>query len=74
MSDTVTINGNYITFNFDKINTTHNKWGLISNLTFEATTDLTITDIYVYVPIQDKPKLNELSAGAGAYETAIALQ
>ena len=49
-------------------------WGLINQLTFEATTDLTITDIYMYVPIQDKPKLNELSAGACAYETAIALQ
>ena len=74
MSDTVNINGNYITFDFDKINTTHDKWGYISELTFEATQDLIITDVYVYVPIQDKPKLNELSAGACAYETAIALQ
>ena len=74
MSDTVKADGNYITFAFDNINYNHKMWGLISELTFEATTDLTITDIYVYVPIQDKPKLNELSAGACAYETAIALQ
>ena len=74
MSDTVKADGNYITFAFDNINYNHAMWGNIFQLTFEATTDIVITDIYVYVPIQDKPKLNELSAGACAYETAIALQ
>ena len=71
MSDTVKADGNYITFAFDNINYNHKMWGLISELTFEATTDLTITDIYVYVP--EQKQLAELSAGAGAYETAIAL-
>ena len=60
MSDTVTINGNYITFNFDKINYNHAMWGLINQLTFEATTDLTITDIYVYIP--EQKQLAELRA------------
>lgn len=67
MSDTVKADGNYITFNFDNINYNHKMWGLISELTFEATYDLTITDVYIYVPVQ--PVLNDLSAGACAYET-----
>ena len=73
MSDTVSFSGNYITFNFDKINTTHDKWGLINQLTFEATTDLTITDIYIYVPVQEELEQGELSAGACIYEIAVPL-
>jgi len=67
MSDTVKADGNYITFDFDNVNYNHKMWGLISELTFEATTDITITDIYVYVP--EQKQLADLSAGACAYET-----
>lgn len=67
MSDTVKADGNYITFNFDNINYNHKMWGNISELTFEATTDIVITDIYVYVP--EQKQLADLSAGACAYET-----
>ena len=67
MSDTVKTDGNYITFAFDNVNYNHAMWGNIFQLTFEATTDITITDIYIYVPVQ--PVLNDLSAGAAAYET-----
>ena len=69
MSDTVKTDGNYITFEFDNVNYNHKMWGNINQLTFEATTDIVITDIYVYIPPQDKPKLADLSAGACAYET-----
>ena len=72
MSDTVKADGNYITFNFDNVNYNHKMWGLISELTFEATTDITITDIYVYVP--EQKQLAVLSAGACAYETSIPLR
>ena len=71
MSDTVKTDGNYITFSFDNINYNHKMWGNINQLTFEATTDIIITDIYVYVP--EQKQLVDLSAGACAYETAIAL-
>lgn len=71
MSDTVKTDGNYITFSFDNINYNHKMWGNINQLTFEATTDIIITDIYVYVP--EQKQLADLSAGACAYETAIAL-
>ena len=67
MSDTVKADGNYITFNFDNINYNHAMWGNIFQLTFEATTDIVITDIYVYVP--EQKQLADLSAGACAYET-----
>ena len=67
MSDTVKADGNYITFAFDNVNYNHKMWGLISELTFEATTDIVITDIYIYVPEQEQ--LADLSAGAAAYET-----
>ena len=46
MSDTVKVDGNYITFNFDNVNYNHAMWGNINQLTFEATTDIVITDIY----------------------------
>ena len=67
MSDTVKADGNYITFAFDNINYNHAMWGNIFQLTFEATTDIVITDIYVYVP--EQKQLADLSAGACAYET-----
>lgn len=67
MSDTVKADGNYITFAFDNINYNHTMWGNIFQLTFEATTDIVITDIYVYVP--EQKQLADLSAGACAYET-----
>lgn len=67
MSDTVKTDGNYITFNFDNINYNHKMWGNISELTFEATTDIVITDIYIYVP--EQKQLADLSAGAATYET-----
>lgn len=67
MSDTVKTDGNYITFSFDNINYNHKMWGNINQLTFEATTDIIITDIYVYVP--EQKQLADLSAGACAYET-----
>ena len=67
MSDTVKTDGNYITFAFDNVNYNHKMWGNISELTFEATTDIVITDIYVYVP--EQKQLADLSAGACAYET-----
>ena len=67
MSDTVKVDGNYITFNFDNINYNHAMWGNIFQLTFEATTDIIITDVYVYVP--EQKQLADLSAGACAYET-----
>lgn len=67
MSDTVKADGNYITFDFDNVNYNHKMWGLISELTFEATSDIIITDIYIYVP--EQKKLADLSAGACAYET-----
>ena len=67
MSDTVKADGNYITFAFDNINYNHAMWGNIFQLTFEATTDIIITDIYVYVP--EQKQLADLSAGACAYET-----
>ena len=67
MSDTVKTDGNYITFAFDNINYNHAMWGNIFQLTFEATTDIIITDIYVYVP--EQKQLADLSAGACAYET-----
>ena len=63
------INGNYITFNWDEFIPKHNMWGMISNIKFAAGQDITITDVYIYVPTQDKPKLADLSAGACAYET-----
>ena len=52
MSDTVKADGNYITFAFDNINYNHAMWGNIFQLTFEATTDIIITDVYIYVPVQ----------------------
>ena len=67
MSDTVKADGNYITFAFDNVNYNHKMWGNIFQLTFEATTDIIITDVYVYVPEQEQ--LADLSAGAAAYET-----
>ena len=67
MSDTVKADGNYIVFNFDNINYNHKMWGNISELTFDATTDIIITDVYVYVP--EQKQLADLSAGAAAYET-----
>ena len=67
MSDSVKADGNYITFSFDNINYNHKMWGNINQLTFEATTDIIITDIYVYVP--EQKQLVDLSAGACAYET-----
>ena len=67
MSDTVETDGNYITFDFDNVNYNHKMWGNISELTFEATTDIVITDVYVYVP--EQKQLADLSAGACAYET-----
>lgn len=68
------IDGNYITFQWDELVPKHNMWGLISNIKFAAGQDLTITDIYVYVPPQDKPKLEDLSAGASCYEVNIPLE
>jgi len=67
MSDTVKTDGNYITFDFDNVNYNHAMFGAIFDLTFEATYDLTITDVYVYVP--EQKQLADLSAGAAAYET-----
>ena len=67
-----TINGNYITFSWDEFIPKHNMWGLISDIKFACSNDVIITDIYVTVP--EQPQLGELSAGAGCYETTIALQ
>lgn len=67
------IDGNYITFNWDEFIPKHNMWGLISNIKFAAGQDLTITDVYIYVPELDKPKLADLSAGAATYEYVEAL-
>ena len=72
MSDTVKTDGNYITFAFDNINYNHAMWGNIFQLTFEATSDIIITDIYIYVP--EQKKLADLSAGACAYEASIPLR
>ena len=72
MSDTVKADGNYIVFNFDNINYNHKMWGNISELTFDATTDIIITDVYVYVP--EQKQLADLSAGACAYEVNIPLR
>ena len=73
MSDTVKADGNYITFDFDNVNYNRAMWGLIFQLTLEATADIVITDVYIYVPTQDKPKLADLSAGAAAFEYVEAL-
>jgi len=67
MSDTVKTDGNYITFAFDNVNYNHAMWGNINQLTFEATQDIIITDVYIYVP--EQKQLADLSAGACAYET-----
>ena len=64
------IQGNYITFQWDEFIPKHNMWGLINSIQFAAGQDLTITDVYIYVPERDKPTLADLSAGACAYETA----
>lgn len=60
------ISGNYINFKWDEFIPAHNMWGMISNIKFCAGQDVTVTDIYIYVPVQT-PK-NELAAGAAAYQ------
>ena len=72
MSQTVNIVGNYIVFDFDCVNHNHVLWGHICDLTFDATVNLTITDIYVYVPPQKS--FGELSAGECAYQNNSTLE
>jgi len=74
LSDTVTSDNGFFVFSFDKLNPGYDKWGLITDLSFSASTDLTIYTITVYVPPQDKPKLLDLSAGASCYEVNIPLE
>lgn len=69
-----TINGNYITFSWDEFIPTYNMWGLISDIKFCAGQDVTITDVYVYVPEQIQKRVVDLSAGACCYEVDIPLR
>ena len=71
---TVKTDSDYITFQWDELIPTHDKWGLISDIRLVSNEDFIITDIYIYVPKQDEPKLADLSAGACCYELTIPLE